>query len=89
MSHGSRIFIAEAFFAPSMVTWRVATGPGWESAGGQPGRWAGALDLTSWGDSPDGLTAEASRATFHAAAKLRRIALELGSVQALPLGELD
>lgn len=89
MSYGSRIFIAEAILAPSAVTWRVATGPGWASAGGQPGRWAGVMDLTSWGDSTMGVTAETSRATFHASAKLRRLALELGGVQPLPLGSMD
>lgn len=89
MSNGSRIFVAESFLTPSSIVWRVASGPGWATAGGQPDRRHGVMDLTSWGSEPNAITWEASRALFHSAAVLRRWALQLGDVQALPVGEMD
>lgn len=86
MIHGSRIFIAEAFLQPSQVVWRVASGPGFESAGGQPGRDAGVLALLGWDRTEDAITPETGRAIQHVVRRLGRMEAELLRVRSLPLG---
>lgn len=86
MAYGSRIFIAEAFLQPSQIVWRVATGPGYATAGGQPRRDSGVLALLGWDRPEDAITPETGRGIQRTVRALGRMEAELLRVRPLPLG---
>lgn len=84
--HGSKIYVAEATLTPTTVVWRVATGPGWASAGGQPSRDAGVLGLDGWEDPAEAITCEVHHSVSRVSRSLSRMANQLAGVRPLPLG---
>ena len=86
MVHGSRIFIAEAFLQPSQIIWRVASGPGYATAGGQCGRDGGVLALLGWDRPDEAITPETGRAIQRVVRRLGRMEAELLRCRPLPLG---
>jgi len=86
MTVGTAIVVAEVRLTPSSITWRVRPAAGWASVGGLSAGGAGVLALQGWEDRGAALPAEACRALLRASAELGRMATELESVRALPMG---
>lgn len=82
---GSKIFIAEATLHPTLVHWRVATGPGWAAVGGMPSRQSGIRGLERWEGDPDGPGIEVYDTLAKVALQLRRLEEEIHAVRSLPV----
>lgn len=85
MALGQRLFIAEAHLTPRHITWRVATGGGWEAIGGQGWRKAGYGEWFRWEDPAEGRQAEALHALAHASAGIEDLYRQLNLARPLPL----
>lgn len=83
---GSKIFIVEATLTPSTIVWRVASGPGWATAGGQPYRDGSSVGYLDWEDTAEGITSETHHVIGRVGRSLSRMAAELRCVRPLPLG---
>lgn len=86
MASGSTIVIAEVKLQQRQIIWRVRSGSGYLSCGGQHRGNAGVLALDGWEDPGEALVVEAERGISAAVMELRRMAAELDAVAALPLG---
>lgn len=88
-SRGSKIFIAEAWLTPSQVTYRLATGPGYVTAGGQPRCDAGVLPLLGWDVPVDAITPRTHDMLGDVIRSFGRMAAELRRVRSFEMGTLS
>lgn len=88
MAVGSTIIIAEAKLQPGGIVWRVASGRGWESLGGQRVLCGGAFTDPAGGDYTDRAIDDCAAAIRCCIDELDKCAGYADHTQALSVGSL-
>lgn len=86
MTTRSRIYIAEAFLDLGGVSYRLATGAGWDSVGGAPVHMSHRRRCALDTELTDDVLAAVEQSCLDPGVELQRMQERLELVQALPMG---